>query len=121
MAKKNGVSEKTTQATQVQSVKEIRLNQDLCAFLAQVIEQKLASPGNKEKLVEMYQEQVGLKFTNCERVIKRSNRTGLAELKAAMLKEYGVTMAQAKGVEDLMRELSKERGDRNYLSVQVPA
>jgi len=101
------------------SKKEIRLNMDLMNFVAAVIEEKITAPGNLEKIRERYEEIVGLKFTNVARVLGRSNRPALAEVKKNLISEKGLTMEQVKEFESTLKELSKEKGERNYISVQV--
>lgn len=112
-------NKKNNTATQVVTSKEIRLNSDLVGFIAEVIQAKIASEGNAEKIRELYEQHVGLRFTNVERVIKRSNRSGLVEAKEQLLKELGLTLEAAREVESLVKDLAKEKGERNYISVRV--
>ena len=115
--KKNKSVEKAT--VKVATQKEIRLNSDLVGFVATLIEQKIASPGNAQKIQELYEEQVGLKFTNVERVIRRSNRPALLDAKRQLLTEKKLTMVQSLVVEQMLKDISKEKADRNYVSVKI--
>ncbi len=103
----------------VLSVKEIRLNNDLMFFVESVMNEKLNSEGNKEKIREMYEDIVGLKFNNIERVINRSNREGLKEIKERIIKEKGLKIEDVKEFELILKNLSRERRNRNYISVKV--
>ena len=101
--------------------REIRLNQDLVGFMAEVIAEKIAAPGNSEKIQEMYEEKTGLKFSNIARVIARSNRKGVAEMKEQLIAEGGLEMKEVELLELLLKDLAKEKVVRNYATVEVPA
>ena len=101
------------------STKEIRLNKDLVGFLAGVIEEKIGSPGNVERIQEMYFEKTGLRFSNIARVISRSNREGVSEIKKNLIAELGLVESEVLVLELMLKDLAKGNLSRKYISVQV--
>ena len=99
---------------------EVRLNSDMVNFLAEVIATKINSEGNVDKIKELYEEHVGLRFTNISRVIARTNRKGLVEIKAEMLASKDCDPSDVKDLEVMLKTLGKEKS-HNYMTVQVPA
>ena len=97
--------------------KEIRMNVNFLLFVKKIIEEKKESV-NVEKLGEDYESEMGLNYSNCERVINRVNRKELREIRNSELNKLGVSIEKFESLSEKIKKGSKKKSD-NYLSVRV--
>ncbi len=95
--------------------KEIRLNIDYVNFISSVILEKME---DKRLIEEKYNNMVGLRWNNIERVNKRVNRKGFESNIKNMLKEKGVSYMEFRDKCKVIVDKEKE-GNKNYLSIGV--
>lgn len=97
--------------------KEIRMNVNYVNFIARVREEKLEQV-NHEKLAEVYQEELGLKASNIERVSKRVNR---AQLKSILTQELEAKKISYKDFQETNKKVLEQLKAKknNYLTVTL--
>ena len=107
---------KTQEVKKTQS-KEIRMNVNYVNFIERVRAEKLEQT-NKEKLAEVYQEELGLKASNIERVSKRVNRAQLREVLTTELKSRNISFSDFEKTNKKVLESLKAKNN-NYLTVSL--
>jgi len=95
--------------------KEIRMNVNFLDFIKKVIEEKKEELNN---LGSMYEEEMGLNYSNCERVINRVNRKELREIRNSELKKRNIEIEKFESLSEKIKKGSKKKSD-NYLSVRL--
>jgi len=99
--------------------KGVSLNINYLDFIKRVRDSKLSIElSNREKIVELYNEIVELRFNNLKRVDSRVKREELKEVLSKKLKEIGVSKEEFERVSKSVRDLVKKKGE-NYIKVEV--
>jgi len=97
------------------NTKEIRLNVNYVAFIASVKSKKLEQV-NKEKLEEIYIQEMGLKPSNIQRVSKRVQRAKLNGVLKQTLELHQMSEKEFTELSNaVVEKLSKKKS--NYVSV----
>ena len=94
----------------VKNERMIKIDEDYLFVVEECIKKGLIGDLGKEKY-----ESVGYVWENRSRVIGRSNRDGLRELKFKVLEEKGISKEEVIKFEEEL----KKRGGENYLSIRV--
>ena len=97
--------------------KEIRMNVNYVNFVQKVKNEKLENV-NREKLEEIYSQEMGLKPSNIERVSKRVNRKELREILSQELKNREMSFSEFEKINSKIVSSLKEKKN-NYVSVKI--
>ena len=97
--------------------KEVKLNINYLRFIKELKDSKIeVDSKNKEKIVELYNEIVELRFNNIKRVDSRVKRVDLDSLRVSKLKEMGVSEIEFKKISKNLRDLSRDKVSE-YVSI----
>jgi len=106
-----------TQEMKKTTQKEIRMNVNFLDLVKKIKTEKLEAV-NKEKLAEIYEQEMGLTFSNIERVTKRTQRKELNQVLSVLLKERDLALPEFQRITKILVDASKEKKN-NYVSVKV--
>ena len=96
-----------------------RLNINFIDFIKELKENKVSiEKVNKSKIESIYNSGVKLRFSNIERVFKRSNRKELNKELLKELKSRNISLEEFKKYGDNLINISNEK-KLNYLSIEV--
>ena len=93
------------------------MNVNFLDFVKKVIDEKIENV-NIEKLSEKYESEMGLNYSNCERVINRVNRKELREIRDSELKKRNIEVLVFERISEKVKKGSKKKSE-NYLSVKL--